>query len=118
MSGFLYLPVKNTISSANISYFHVNFRGKQQKTYLSFGTDFGHMIDVTESLIIGNKNIDQNVELECIVSPRILRLAYSVANDRASMKYSFEGPKLQIVETSIFEKIFKFSNKCGLLAVT
>ena len=31
---------------------------------LSFVTDFGHMIDVTGSLIIRNENIDQNVELE------------------------------------------------------
>ena len=42
----------------------LNSRGKPKKTYPSFGTDFGHMINVTESLIIGNKNIDQNVQLE------------------------------------------------------
>ena len=41
-----------------------NSRRKQQKTYLCFGTDYAHMIDVTESLIIGNENIDQNVQLE------------------------------------------------------
>ena len=41
-----------------------NSRGKPKKTYPSFGTDFGHMINVTESLIIGNENIDQNVQLE------------------------------------------------------
>ena len=33
----------------------------QQKTYLSFGTDLAHVIDVTESLIIGNENVDQKV---------------------------------------------------------
>ena len=32
--------------------------------YLSFGADLAHVIDLTESLIIGNENIDQNVELE------------------------------------------------------
>ena len=42
----------------------INSHGIHQKTYLSFGTDFTHMIDVTESLIIGNANIDQNVQLE------------------------------------------------------
>ena len=36
----------------------------EQKTYLSFGTDLAHVIDVTESLIIGNENLDQNVQLE------------------------------------------------------
>ena len=41
-----------------------NSRRKQQKTYLSFGTDYAHMIDVTESLILVNENIAQNVELE------------------------------------------------------
>ena len=34
------------------------------KTYLSFGTDSAHVVDVTGSLIIGNENIDQNVQLE------------------------------------------------------
>ena len=43
---------------------NLNSRGPQQKTYLSFGTDFTHMIDVTESLIIVNENIAQNVEVE------------------------------------------------------
>ena len=42
----------------------LNSHGPQQKTYLSFGTDLAHVIDVTESLIIGNENIDQNVQLE------------------------------------------------------
>ena len=41
-----------------------NSRGPEQKTYLSFGTDLAHVIDLTESLIIGNENIAQNVELE------------------------------------------------------
>ena len=34
------------------------------KTYLFFGTDSAHVIDVTGSLIIENENIDQNVQLE------------------------------------------------------
>ena len=42
----------------------INSHGPQQKTYPSFGTDYAHMIDVTESLSIGNENIAQNVELE------------------------------------------------------
>ena len=42
----------------------LNSHGKHQKAYLSFGTDLAHMIDVTESLMIGNENIDQNVQLE------------------------------------------------------
>ena len=42
----------------------INSRGKPEKTYPSFGTDFTHMIDITESLITGNENIEQNVELE------------------------------------------------------
>ena len=42
----------------------LNSRRKQQKSYPSFGTDSSHMIDVTDSLIIVNENIDQNVELE------------------------------------------------------
>ena len=41
----------------------VNCRGKPEK-YNSFGTDFTHMIDITESLVTGHKNIDQNVQLE------------------------------------------------------
>jgi len=41
-----------------------NSPGKPKKTYPSFGTDFGHMMNVTESLIFGNENIDQNVQLE------------------------------------------------------
>ena len=41
-----------------------NSHGPQQKTYLSFGTDLAHVIDLTESLIIGNENVDQNVQLE------------------------------------------------------
>ena len=44
--------------------FDLNSHGKHQKTYLSLDTDFTHMIDVIESLIIGNRKIDQNVELE------------------------------------------------------
>ena len=42
----------------------INSHGKHQKAYLSFGTDLAHMIDVTESLMIANENIDQNVQLE------------------------------------------------------
>ena len=42
----------------------LNSRVPEQKTYLSFGTDLAHMIDVIESLIIGNENLDQNVQLE------------------------------------------------------
>ena len=42
----------------------LNSRRKQQKSYPSFGTDSSHMIDLTDSLIIVNENIDQNVELE------------------------------------------------------
>ena len=42
----------------------LNSHVPQQKTYLSFGTDLAHVIDVTESLIIGNENVDQNVQLE------------------------------------------------------
>ena len=41
-----------------------NSRGPQQKTYLSFGTDLAHVIDLTESFITGNENVDQNVQLE------------------------------------------------------
>ena len=41
-----------------------NSHGKHQKAYLSFGTDLAHIKDVTESLMIGNENIDQNVQLE------------------------------------------------------
>ena len=48
----------------NFSIIKVISRGKPEKTYPSFGTDFTHMIDITESLITGNENIDQNVELE------------------------------------------------------
>ena len=44
--------------------FVFNSHGKHQKTYLFFGTDLAHVIDVTESLIIGNENMDQNVQLE------------------------------------------------------
>ena len=43
---------------------HFNSDVPQQKTYLFFGTDLAHVIDVTESLIIENENIDQNVQLE------------------------------------------------------
>ena len=51
--------------SKNQTFEHTfNSHGKHQKTYLSFGTDLAHVIDVTESLIIGNENIDQNVQLE------------------------------------------------------
>ena len=55
--------------SFNLNFFEnfinsLNSPGKPKKTYPSFGTDFGHMISVTESLIIGNENIDQNVQLE------------------------------------------------------
>ena len=32
-----------------------NSHGKHQKTYLSFGTDLAHVVDVTECLIIGNE---------------------------------------------------------------
>ena len=42
----------------------LNSRGPQQKTYLSFGTDLAHVIDLTESFITGNENVDQNVQLE------------------------------------------------------
>ena len=42
----------------------LNSHVPQQKTYLSFGTDLAHVIDVTESLIFGNQNVDQNVQLE------------------------------------------------------
>ena len=41
-----------------------NSPGPQQKTYLSFGTDLAHVIDLTESFITGNENVDQNVQLE------------------------------------------------------
>ena len=43
---------------------NVNSPGPQQKTYLSFGTDLAHVIDLTESFITGNENVDQNVQLE------------------------------------------------------
>ena len=34
----------------------INSHGPQQKTYLSFGTDLAHVIDLTESFITGNEN--------------------------------------------------------------
>ena len=43
---------------------NLNSRRKQQKAYLCFGTDYAHMIDVTESFIIVNENLDQNIHLE------------------------------------------------------
>ena len=52
----------NLLYESNVTL--TNSRGPQQKTYLSFGTDLAHVIDLTESLIIGNENIAQNVELE------------------------------------------------------
>ena len=52
----------NTIMKFQL--FRFNSPGPQQKTYLSFGTDLAHVIDLTESFIIGNENVDQNVQLE------------------------------------------------------
>ena len=46
------------------TYTTLNSRGKPEKTYPSFGTDCTYMTDITESLITGNENIDQNVQLE------------------------------------------------------
>ena len=47
-----------------VTKYDFNSPGPQQKTYLSFGTDLAHVIDLTESFITGNENVDQNVQLE------------------------------------------------------
>ena len=54
-----YYFIYNTVYS--VSKFLNSGPQRLTEAYLSFGTDLVHMIDVTESLMIGNENIDQNV---------------------------------------------------------
>ena len=57
-----YYPYFN--DAKELLWLNLNSHVPQQKTYPSFGTDLAHVIDSTESLIIGNKNVDQNFQLE------------------------------------------------------